>query len=277
MTIGAADFGFVRDLVRKRSAIILEEGKEYLVESRLGMLARNEGFGSVEQLIAELRTRSLTGLQRKVVEAMTTNETTFFRDAYPFEALHGTILPEMVRRNGATRRLTIWSAACATGQEPYTIAMLIREHFPTLLGWDLSILGTDICTSALERAAAGRYTQIEVNRGLPVTYLVKYFTKRDLQWQISDDVRRMVEYRELNLIDPWAGLASVDVVFLRNVLIYFDIETKKTILGKVRQIMHPEGYLYMGGAETTLNLDEAYERVAMGRAVVHRLFQGRRA
>lgn len=277
MTIGAADFGFVRDLVRKRSAIILEEGKEYLVESRLGMLARNEGFGSVEQLIAELRTRSLTGLQRKVVEAMTTNETTFFRDAYPFEALHGTILPEMVRRNGATRRLTIWSAACATGQEPYTIAMLIREHFPTLLGWDLSILGTDICTSALERAAAGRYTQIEVNRGLPVTYLVKYFTKRDLQWQISDDVRRMVEYRELNLIDPWAGLASVDVVFLRNVLIYFDIETKKTILGKVRQIMHPEGYLYMGGAETTLNLDEAYERVTMGRAVVHRLFQGRRA
>lgn len=276
MTIGAADFGFVRDLVRKRSAIILEEGKEYLVESRLGMLARNEGFGSVEQLIAELRTRSLSGLQRKVVEAMTTNETTFFRDAYPFEALHGTILPEMVRRNGGTRRLTIWSAACATGQEPYTIAMLIREHFPTLLGWNLSILGTDICTSALERAAAGRYTQIEVNRGLPVTYLVKYFTKRDLQWQISDDVRRMVEYRELNLIDPWAGLASVDVVFLRNVLIYFDIETKKTILGKVRQIMHPEGYLYMGGAETTLNLDEAYERVTMGRAVVHRLLQARR-
>jgi chemotaxis protein methyltransferase CheR len=277
MSIGAGDFGFVRDLVRKRSAIILEEGKEYLVESRLATLARSEGFGSVEQLIADLRTRPLDGLHRKVVEAMTTNETTFFRDAYPFEALQATILPELVRRNGAKRRLTIWSAACSTGQEPYTIAMLIREHFPALLGWNLSILGTDICTSALERAAAGRYTQIEVNRGLPVTYLVKYFTKRDLQWQISDDVRRMVEYRELNLIDPWAGLASVDVVFLRNVLIYFDTQTKKTILGRVRQILHPEGYLFMGGAETTLNLDEAYDRVTMGRAVVHRLFQGRAA
>jgi chemotaxis protein methyltransferase CheR len=277
MTIGAADFGFVRDLVRKRSAIILEEGKEYLVESRLGVLARNEGFASVDQLIAELRARSLNGLQRKVVEAMTTNETTFFRDTYPFEALHSNILPEIVRRNGASRRLTIWSAACSTGQEPYTIAMLIREHFPGLLGWNLSILGTDICTGALERAESGRYTQIEVNRGLPVTFLVKYFTKRDLQWQISDDIRRMVEYRELNLIDPWGGLASVDLVFLRNVLIYFDIDTKKTILERVRHIMHPQGYLYMGGAETTLNLDEAYERVTIGRAVVHRLSRERRS
>ncbi len=275
MTIGAADFGFVRDLVHKRSAIILEEGKEYLVESRLATLARSEGFGSVDQLIAELRTRSMNGLHRKVVEVMTTNETTFFRDAYPFEALHSTILPEIMRRNGARRRLSIWSAACSTGQEPYTIAMLIREHFPALLGWDLTILGTDICTDVLARAVTGRYTQIEVNRGLPVTYLVKYFTKRDLQWQISDDIRRMVEYRELNLIDPWGGLASVDLVFLRNVLIYFDIETKKTILGKVRQIIHPEGYLYMGGAETTLNLDAAYERVTMGRAVVHRLWRVR--
>ncbi len=271
MTIGSADFAFIRDLVRKRSAIILEDGKEYLVESRLATLARDEGFGSLDQLVGELRARPMNGLHRKVVEAMTTNETTFFRDAHPFESLRATILPDLIRRNATKRQFSIWSAACSTGQEPYTIAMLLREHFPELAGWSIRILGTDLSGDVLERARSGRYSQHEVNRGLPVAYLVKYFKKHDLQWQISDEIRAMVEYREHNLLDSSSALGQMDLVLVRNVLIYFDVETKKSILGRMRSVLRPDGYLMLGGAETTLNLDDAYERVVLGRTAVYRV------
>ena len=271
MSISRDDFDFIRDLVRRRSAIILEDGKEYLVTSRLSSLARDEGFGSLDQLVQELRTRPSNGLHRKVVQAMTTNETMFFRDVHPFDSIRERVLPELIERKAAQRQLSIWCAASSTGQEPYSIAMMIRDQFPALAGWNLRIIATDFSSDVLERARVGLYTQLEVNRGLPVRYLVKHFTKLDLQWQIGDDVRRMVEYRELNLIDPWIGIESMDLVLVRNVLIYFDVETKKTILGKVRSVMLSHGYLFLGGAETTLNLDDAFERVEMGRAVAYRL------
>jgi chemotaxis protein methyltransferase CheR len=270
MSIGPDDFGFIRDLVRRRSAIILDDGKEYLVTSRLSALARDEGFGSLDQLVHDLRTRPSNGLHRKVVQAMTTNETMFFRDVHPFDAIRDKILPELIERKADQRRLSIWCAASSTGQEPYSIAMMIRDQVPALTGWDVRIIATDFSSDVLERARAGVYSQLEVNRGLPVRYLVRHFTKLDLQWQISDEVRSMVDYRELNLIDPWVGIASMDLVLLRNVLIYFDVETKKSILGKVRSVMQPHGYLFLGGAETTLNLDDGFERVESGRAVAYR-------
>ena len=189
---------------------------------------------------------------------------------HPFDLLQSAILPELIERKGARRQLSIWCAGCSTGQEPYTIAMIIREHFPSLLGWDLTILGTDLSGDVLERARAGLYTQLEINRGLPASYLVKYFRKEGIRWQVADEVRLMVEYRQINLCDSWSALPPMDLVFMRNVLIYFDVDTKQAILGRIRRVLRPNGYLILGGAETTLGLDDAYERLVVGRAVCYR-------
>lgn len=270
MPINPADFDFVRDLVRKRSAIVLEPGKEYLVESRLTAVARGEGFPSLDEFLAEIRAQPANGLHQRVVEAMTTNETTFFRDIHPFDALRQTVIPELLERRAAERKLLIWSAACSSGQEPYSIAILLKEMGGILAGWNVRILATDLSTEMVARAREGRYNQIEMNRGLPAAYLVKYFKKQGLEWQVSEEIRRMVEFKELNLAEPWAAMPAPDVVFMRNVLIYFDVETKKAILGRIRRLMRPDGYLVLGGAETTMNLDDAYERVPVGKATCHR-------
>jgi chemotaxis protein methyltransferase CheR len=271
MTMGANDFGYLQELVRKRSAIVLEAGKEYLVESRLSSVARDEGFDSIDHLVQALRQTRANGLHRKVIEAMTTNETAFFRDVHPFDALRAQLIPELMHRRAAQRQLTIWCAACSSGQEPYTIAMLLREYFPALAGWQVRILGTDLSNGVLDRAKAGRYNQAEVNRGLPAAFLVKYFRKQSLQWQVVDDIRHAVEFRELNLNDVWSGVPSCDLVLMRNVLIYFDVETKKTILAKLRRVLRPDGYLFLGAAETTLNLDDAYQRVVVAKTGYYRL------
>jgi chemotaxis protein methyltransferase CheR len=274
MTLRAEDFGYVQQLVRRHSAIMLDDGKEYLVESRLSTLAASAGYGSLEELIAALRHRPVGDLHRKVIEAMTTNETTFFRDVHPFEALRVTIFPELIARNEARRQLSIWCAACSTGQEPYTIAMLVREHFPELLGWDLTILGTDLSGEVIDRARVGLYSGLEVGRGLPASYLGRFFHRQGAEWQIAEEVRGMVEFRELNLCDSWAGLPRMDLIFLRNVLIYFDVESKKEMLRKVRDVLHPHGHLFLGGAETTLNLDDAFERVSIGGAMCYSMAPG---
>jgi chemotaxis protein methyltransferase CheR len=270
MTISEADFGYVRDLVRRRSAIVIEPGKEYLVESRLSGVARQEGFRSLERLVAELKATPAGGLHRKVIDAMTTNETTFFRDLHPFEGLRLEILPELIAARAGERRLSIWCAACSTGQEPFSIAMLIREHFPMLAGWSVRILATDISQDVLARARLGRFSQLEVNRGLPASSLVKHFRKEGSEWQIAETILQMVEFRELNLIDDWPGLPAMDLVLMRNVLIYFDVPTKREILGRVRRVLRPDGRLFLGGAETTMNLDDAYQRVSAGKAACYR-------
>jgi chemotaxis protein methyltransferase CheR len=206
-----------------------------------------------------------------VVELMTTNETWFFRDLRPFEVLRSSILPELLTRRSDERRLHIWSAACSSGQEPYTMAMIISEHFPQLASWNVRIIATDLSTEILDRARAGRYSQLEVNRGMPAALLVKYFRKVGNEWHISDAIRRQVEFRELNLVEAWLVLPLMDLVFLRNVLIYFDVETKKSIFGRVRRLLRPDGYLMLGGAETTLNIDDAFERTAFDRAGAYQL------
>lgn len=270
MTLTAADFDYIRDLVRREAAIVLEPGKEYLALTRLDPIARNEGLGSVSDLVARLRAQGRSPLHDEVVDALTTNETSFFRDLHPFESLRTHVLPELVERNAWRGSLSIWCAACSTGQEPYSVAMLIREHFPELLRWDLRILATDISASALARAESGRYGQLEVNRGLPAQLLLKYFRRVGAHWELDPEVRRMVRFQRHNLVGIWPPFPPFDLVFLRNVLIYFDLETKRAVLARIRSILRPGGYLLLGGSETTLNVDDGFERVPIGRTTWYR-------
>lgn len=271
MTIAAGDFDYIRRLVHDGAAIVLEPGKEYLAESRLVPIARAEGFATIAELVARLQADPRSVLHRKVIEAMTTNETTFFRDVHPFEALRQHVLPELIAARETTRQLTIWCGASSSGQEPYTIAMVLRHHFPALAGWTVRIVATDIARSMLERTREGLYSQLEVNRGLPAPMLVKWFTKEGTHWRVKPELRSMVETVELNLAGAWPALPACDVVFMRNVLIYFDVPTKQSILERVRRHLRPDGWLFLGGAETTLNVDDQFERVPLGRATTYRL------
>jgi chemotaxis protein methyltransferase CheR len=255
------EFAYICQFLRERSALVLEPGKEYLVESRLSPLVEELGLSSIGDLIARLRSQPPDGLHTRVVEAMVTTETTFFRDRAPFETLRKTIIPELMRLRSVERVLNIWCAASASGQEPYSLAMLLREHFPELCGWKVTLLASDISREMLARARQGRYNQIEVNRGLPATLLVKYFQQEGDLWQLRGDLRAAVEFREINLAKPWPALPRMDLVLLRNVMIYFDVETKKGILGKLARVLRPDGYLLLGGAETTFTIDPSYRRL----------------
>jgi len=271
MTIDETGFNYVRQLVRDRAAIVLEDGKQYLVDNRLSLLARREGMESAQEVVDRLRAAPDGALQRKVIEAMTTTETLFFRDGRPYDALRNTILPELQRARATERKLLIWSGACSSGQEPYSVGMLVRESFPVLASWDVRVLATDISTEMLARSRAGRYSQLEVSRGLPNALLAKYFEKVDTEWQIRGELRRMVEFREHNLAGPWSALPPADLIMLRNVLIYFDVEIKRAVLGKIRKLLRPGGFLMLGTAETTMNLDDGFELVRSDGASYYRL------
>jgi chemotaxis protein methyltransferase CheR len=268
-TLAAPDFDYIAQLVHRRSAIVLEPGKEYLAESRLESVAREHGLASVTELVQHMRSGSLV-VDDAVVDAMTTNETSFFRDAHPFNALRDSVLPELIAARRVARSITIWCGATSSGQEPYSLAMLIREHFPELSSWQVKIIATDISPSMLERTRQGRYSQLEVNRGLPAPMLVKYFTRDGMHWVVTDDLKRMVSAQFLNLNERWPVMPPFDLVLLRNVLIYFDVPTKQEILAKVRQQLRPDGLLLLGGAETTMNLDANFERIPHGRSTWYR-------
>ena len=271
MSITKSEFNYIRDLVRERSALVLDPGKEYLVESRLGPLATKEGFSSLRHMVESLRSSPSNDLRRKVVEAMATNETSFFREIRTFEIFKKTILPELLALRRSTRSLNFWCAASSGGQEPYSFAMLLREHSPSLGSWNIKFLASDISQEMLARARAGRFNQVEINRGLPANLLVKYFAKRGAAWEISPDIRCMVEFREINLIHSWPFLPIMDVIFMRNVMIYLDLETKKSILRKTSRLLSPDGYLLLGGSETTTNLDDSFEPVSLDGATYFRL------
>jgi chemotaxis protein methyltransferase CheR len=253
-------------VIRADAGIVLEAGKEYLVDSRLGPVAKREGLASIEALVVAARGARGAELRRKIVDAMTTNETTFYRDGEPFDYLEKHILPKLIQSRRDKRQLRIWYAAASTGQEPYSVSMLIREQFPELLKWQLTQLGTDYSRPALDRARAGRYSQVEVNRGLPAKLLIKYFAKQGLEWEISSDVRTMVKYDEMNLNAPWPTMGQYDIIFIRNVMIYFDLDAKKRILNNIYRLLPADGYLFLGAAETTFNLDERFVRSDAGRA-----------
>lgn len=266
----AKTFDFVRQLVLTKSAIVLEPGKEYLVESRLGPVAKTHGFPSIDDLVTSMAASTFGTMHRDTVEAMTTNETSFFRDIHPFDVLKKVILPDLIARKAATRQLNIWCGAASSGQESYSVAMLLRENFPDLRNWKLTFIATDLSNAILAKARSGRYSQLEVNRGLPAPLMVKYFTKDGLEWQIKDELRQMIEFRELNLIEKWPSMPTVDLVMMRNVLIYFDVNTKRQILRNVRNLMSPHAYLMLGGAETTMGIDENFERVQIEKGVAYR-------
>lgn len=251
-------FSFISDLVKQHSCIVLEAGKEYLVEARLTRLAIRENYASIDQLILELKQKPFGSLHKKVVDAMTTNETYFFRDVKPFDLLKNHVIGNLIHERRNEKKLAIWSAACSTGQEIYSIAILLKEYFPELAGWNVFLLASDISSQVLEKAKAGVYSPLEIGRGLPVELLHKYFDKKDGNWHIKSVLRHMVEFRNINLAHSWVGLPKMDVVFLRNVLIYFGADDKQNILKRMKQQIFPDGYLFLGSAETTYHFDDLF-------------------
>lgn len=255
--ISPANYAYIQELVYRSSGIVLDETKTYLLESRLTPIARSHGMESLDSLCEALRA-SAPPLRTEVVEAMTTNETLFFRDPQLFDVLQKEILPGLIERRSALRKLSFWSAAASTGQEAYSLAILLLEL--GLHGWQVQVTGTDLNHQVLEKARSGLYQQLEVNRGLPAKYLVKYFERRGTTWQVKDELRRMVEFTPFDLRQSMRNRGPYDLILCRNVLIYFDVETKKKILTEMRHALVPKGLLILGSAETTLNLDNSFVR-----------------
>jgi chemotaxis protein methyltransferase CheR len=253
------DMPFVAAFIKREAGIILDPGKSYFVQSRLGALARQHGKDSVGALIDELRMRPSTQMRTAVTEALTTNETSFFRDGTPFRTLRETLLPQLTEARAKTRTLRFWCAAASTGQEPYSLAMLLAETDLRARGWKIEITATDLDSTVLDRARAGIYSGFEVQRGLPASHLVKYFVSggRD-SWQIRPDIRAMVTFRQTNLLSLSSIQGTFDVIFCRNVLIYFDLPTKQAVLGSLEQRLAPDGALFLGGAESVFGITHLF-------------------
>lgn len=255
MTVATEHFRFVQRLVLETSAIMLSDDKNYLVETRLAPLARNLGLSSVEGVVEKLRQHRDPLLERQVVEAMTTNETSWFRDRKPFDALRHYIIPELLGAKAACRSLRIWSAACASGQELFSVAMLLEEHFPELRQWDVELIGTDINSEMVERSRQGLFSSLEVNRGLPAPLLARYFQQEGRSWRAGAVLRSRTRFTQLNLVKMWPALPTFDIVMLRNVLIYFDPPAKAHVLNRVTKQMTNTGYLLMGSGESPSGLN----------------------
>ena len=269
--MNAEDFDFLREFVRVRSGIVIGPDKQYLVESRLGPIARKTSGGSIAALVGEIRASGGARFGEEVVDAMTTNESFFFRDKIPFENFTEVMLPALLAARASVRRLRIWSAAASTGQECYSLAMLLKERAAQVAGWQIDILGTDLSREVLDRARSGVYTQFEVQRGLAIQMLLKYFSQNGDQWIIAPEIRKMVEFKRFNLIDRFTSLGNFDVVFCRNVLIYFDHPTKVDILERIAALMPDDGYLVLGAAETVVGLTDAFRPVPERRGLYMRV------
>lgn len=268
MSLDPAGFAFVRDLVRRDSAIVLDDDKSYLVESRLLPLARQCGSGDVNTFVRQLRTHLSPQARRDVVEALTTNETSFFRDHEPFRVLGERVLPDLLNRRPG-RRVTVWSAAASSGQEAYSLCMT-QQDTPALADLQLQVHGTDLSRAMVRRAQEGLYTQLEVNRGVPAAVLVKHFTREGTGWRISPTLRAMCSFAQLNLIAPFSLGRRFDIVLLRNVLIYFEPAVKQAILRRVADVLAPDGYLILGSTEQAVGLDREWERQIDGRLTMYR-------
>ena len=261
------DFEFICQILRERSGLVLTNDKAYLLESRLLPVARKWKLATFDDLVRVIRTKMDEAVVRDVVEAMTTNESFFFRDTKPFDQFKALVLPALLKSRAASRTIRIWSAACSSGQEPYSLAMILSESAAQLNGWKIEIVGTDLSTEILNRAKEGMYSQFEVQRGLPITMLVKYFAQIGDRWQINAKIRGMVQYNEFNLLTDPMPLGRFDVVFCRNVLIYFDQPTKTRVLNSVSKLMPEDGFLFLGGAETVLGITDKFQMVPGQRGV----------
>ena len=267
LAICPESYRFLQEYVYRESGIVLDADKHYLLEARLAPIVHQMRLPSVNDLCALLRGASDGPLRQQVVDAMTTNETYFFRDPAQYDVLKSAVLPALIAERQDTRRLSFWSAASSSGQEAYSLAMLLLEM--GVGDWNIRILGTDLSTRMLERAREGKFLQIEVNRGLPAQYLVKYFRRTGLEWQLKDEVRRMVRFESFDLRKSMSALGPFDIVFCRNVLIYFDVESKRRILRELQATLFKGGYLLLGGSETTLNLDDRFVRKIFGQTVFY--------
>jgi chemotaxis protein methyltransferase CheR len=252
------DYEFLRKLLRERSGLDLSSDKQYLVESRLIPLARRVGLSGIAELVAKIKTGA-DALTSEVVEAMTTNETFFFRDKIPFDHLRETILPALLKARAGRRSLRIWSAASSTGQEPYSIAMCLKEIAPALAGWRVEILATDLSQAVLEKSKSGIFSQFEVQRGLPIQMLVKHFTQVGELWQLNADIRAMVQHRQLNLLQDFSHVGTFDVIFCRNVLIYLDSDTKADVFDRLAKSLDSDGIRVLGAAESVVGISDAFK------------------
>jgi chemotaxis protein methyltransferase CheR len=249
----SVDYGYLRQLVLGLSQNVLDPSRDYLFETRLTKLLRNHGMTHLEELVEHLKLRKNPELERSIAEAMTINETSFFRDRRPFELLRTELLPNLIETRRDARRLRFWSAACSTGQEAYSLAMLIQEHFSLLDGWNVRIEGTDICAEVVERAQAGCYHRIEINRGLPARFVVRYFDHEGEDWVVKPEVKKMVNFRQASLSGPRLPFSRAadcfDVIFLRNVMLYFSQDTRKVLLEGIHRVLAPDGILFLGSSE----------------------------
>jgi chemotaxis protein methyltransferase CheR len=261
------DFDFLRKILRQRSGLVLSAEKQYLAESRLLPVARKRGLASLGDLVAAFKAHPLSALATEVVEAMTTNETFFFRDKSPFENFSELIMPAMLAARAREKLIRIWCAACSSGQEPYSLAIALKEMGPATAGYRVELVATDLSGAVLERAKEGVYSQFEVQRGLPIQYLLKYFTKVGDTWQVLSSIRAMVQFRTLNLLNDFSPLGTFDIVFCRNVLIYFDQDTKVSVFDRIAKQMPDDGYLVLGAAETVVGLTDAFKPVAGRRSL----------
>jgi chemotaxis protein methyltransferase CheR len=252
------DYEYLRKLLKDHSGLDLSADKQYLIESRLLPLSRKSGLPGISELVQKMKAGSPT-LVAQVVEAMTTNETFFFRDKVPFDHFRDSIMPEIIKARAARKSIRIWCAAGSTGQEPYSLAMCLKEMSAALAGWRVEIIATDLSQEVLEKSKAGIYSQFEVQRGLPIQLLVKYFKQNGELWQISPEIRAMVQHRQLNLLHDFSQLGAFDVVFCRNVLIYFDQDTKINIFGRLAKTMEADGFLVLGAAETVVGLTDVFK------------------
>ena len=247
------DYGYLRQVVYGLSQNVLDPSRDYLFDTRLAKLLRNQGMSHLEELVQRLKMRKDPVLERAIAEAMTINETSFFRDGRPFELLKTELLPKLIEARRMNRSLRFWSAACSTGQEGYSLAMMMLEHFPLLASWQIRIEGTDISSEVVERAQEGRYHRIEINRGLPARFVVRYFDHVGEDWTVKPEVRKMCNFRQANLCAPQLPFNRADdrfdVIFLRNVMLYFSQETRKTLLANIHRVLAPDGILFLGSSE----------------------------
>lgn len=258
-------FDFFRKLVFEQSGTVLDSGKGYLVETRLAPLVRREGVAGIDELLIRLRTSAGSALAQEVVEALVTNETSFFRDPFVFESLARDVIPELMVRRRQERSLSIWSAACSSGQEPYSLAMLFHERFANECAhWKLRVTASDLSTRMLERARQGSYSKLEIGRGLSDHQIRRHFQSTGNAFQIDSRLRDTVEFRQINLVQEWPALAPFDLVLLRNVLIYMDAATRQQILGRLRAVLRPGGYVILGTTEATFDADAAFDRIDKG-------------
>lgn len=264
------DYEYIRKLLKERSGLVLAADKQYLIESRLMPVARKAGCASISALVQRLSSSRSEALMTQVTEAMMINESFFFRDKIPFDLFRDTIMPALLQARAASRRIRIWCAAASTGQEPYSLAMLVKGMREKLTGWRIDIVATDISGDVLERARAGIYSQFEIQRGLPIQMLMQHFEQLGEQWRVAEDIRKMVQFRQLNLLDNFSQLGTFDVVYCRNVLIYFDQPTKINVLDRLARQLAPDGFMLMGAAETVVGLSDSFRPAPEKRGLYER-------